>query len=177
LRKEIQIIWQDPTVYLNPFLTVRQLIEEPLICFSRQTRFERRKKVLKYLNLVELDKGLLLKRPHELSGGQCQRVAMARAVILNPSLVILDEALSGFDADLQVRILDLLKRLRRDKGFAYLFISHDLRQVAWICPNLAILKNGRIRESGPTSLLLTRPSDPYTKKLLSCTLTDASSII
>ena len=169
LHKEIQVIWQDPMMYLNPFLKVSQLMEEPLICFGGWPEPERRQKVLHYLDLVELDKGLLGKRPHELSGGQCQRVAMARAIICGPTLVILDEALSGLDADLQARILDLLKRLKQEKEFSYLFISHDLRQVAWLCSDLAVLKEGRIREMGPTGQVLAHPTDSYTEKLLACT--------
>ncbi|GBC61569.1 ABC transporter ATP-binding protein [Desulfonema ishimotonii] len=169
-RKKIQIIWQDPTVYLNPFFTVARLIAEPLEVFRMGDRNWRAMRVSELLEAVHLDADLAGRKPHELSGGQCQRVAIARALALNPRLLICDEALSGLDIPNQARMLRLLEAIQKETGMAYLFIAHDLPLVRRLCHQVAVIRRGRIVEQGGTEAVFRNPSHGYTRRLLENTL-------
>lgn len=170
LKKKIQLIWQDPVSYLNPFLTVGQLIVEPLIVFGLEVRKERHLRVQELADLTGLEKNCLPKRPHQLSGGQAQRVAIARALSVNPKLLLCDEILSGLDSPHQVQILDLLKSLQAQMGLTVLLVSHDLAAVGYLCRRLAVLKDGKILEEAETRDFLQRPKHPYSVQLLQCVL-------
>lgn len=146
LKKDIQLIWQDPIAYLNPFMTVEQLIAEPLVVFRLGNRKNRWNRVRELATLTGLEKDCLPKRPHQLSGGQAQRVAVARALSIKPRLLICDEILTGLDNPRQVQVLDLLKRLQDQMGLTVLFVSHDLAAVCYLCKRLAVLEAGKILE-------------------------------
>ena len=160
LKKEIQLIWQDPIAYLNPFMTVEQLIAEPLVVFRWGNRKDRWNRVLELAALTGLEKNCLPKRPHQLSGGQAQRVAIARALSVKPRLLICDEILTGLDNPRQVQVLDLLKRLQDQMGLTVLFVSHDLAAVCYLCKRLAVLEAGKILEEADIRDFLQRPRAP-----------------
>jgi ABC-type glutathione transport system ATPase component len=166
LKKDIQLVWQDPVSFLNPFMTAGQLIAEPLIVFSLGNRKERRSRVLELAALTGLDEDGLNKRPHQLSGGQAQRVAIARALSLNPKLLLCDEILTGLDSPHQVQILELLKTLQQQMDLAVLFVSHDLAAVAFFCGRLVVMQGGRIVEEAGVKDFLINPKHPYSIRLL-----------
>lgn len=144
--QEIQIIWQDPFIYLNPYQSAVQSIAEPLEVFKKHDRQRCGQRAFELMEMVGLSATLGGRRPFELSGGQCQRVAIARALALEPSLLICDEALVGLDLPQQVRILELLRSLQRELQLSLLFISHDLSLVHKICSCMATMRDGRIVE-------------------------------
>ena len=166
LRRQVQIVWQDPFVYLNPYETVRDLIAEPMEVLGTASGRKLEERTYALLDLVGLPIHCLKARPHELSGGQCQRVAIARALAPEPELLICDEALSSLDSAQQAAVLKLLAQLRKRSAMSYLFISHDLASLAWLCPRIAVLKAGRVLEQGPTAAILTHPAHPYTQALI-----------
>ncbi|MFH0995413.1 MAG: ABC transporter ATP-binding protein [Pseudomonadota bacterium] len=166
LKQFIQMIWQDPTVYLNPYYTVAELITEPMEIFGLGDGIFQRDRVMQLLDAVGLSGDISARRPGELSGGQCQRVAIARALAINPRVLICDEALAGLDIPQQARILQLLIRLQQSMNLTCLFITHDLRAVSRLCPKMAILKAGKIIEAGDTRQLLHHPVHPYTRQLM-----------
>ncbi|MEW6266323.1 MAG: dipeptide/oligopeptide/nickel ABC transporter ATP-binding protein [Thermodesulfobacteriota bacterium] len=170
-KKKIQMVWQDPTVYLNPGFTAAELISEPLEVFNWGDRRAIKGRVAELLALVDLESALLNRRPHELSGGQCQRIAIARAAALNPSLMICDEILASLDLPTQVRIIELLKTLNRELGLAVIFIAHDLAALGRLCGRLAVMRQGRIVEVGPVRTVFGRPAQEYTRRLLAAALT------
>lgn len=146
LLTSMQMVWQDPTVYLNPFASALVSIAEPLEAFGLCSRQQARRRAQELMALVGLYPGLAGRKPGQLSGGQCQRVALARALSLEPSLLICDEALVNLDLVQQVRILELLGRLRRELELSLLFISHDPTLVRRLCTHLAIMEQGRLVE-------------------------------
>jgi ABC-type glutathione transport system ATPase component len=166
LKKEIQMIGQDPHSFLNPYLRVQQLIAEPLEVFHIVSRSRRKEKVRELAGLVGLEEGLLEKKPGRLSGGQAQRVAIARALVLTPKILICDEILSSLDSLRQVQILELLKTLKHKLDLTLLFISHDLSAVAYLCENIAVFHEGRLVELSPTAEFLRRPRHPYSRRFL-----------
>ena len=166
LKKEIQLIWQDPLSYLNPFMTVGQWIAEPLRVFSLGNRKDHPSRVRELADLTGLEKDCLRKRPHLLSGGQAQRAAIARALSLTPRLLLCDEILNGLDSLRQVQILDLLKKLQDETGLTVLFVSHDLAAVGYLCRRLAVLKDGKILEESTTNEFFQKPRHPYSVRLL-----------
>lgn len=159
MRREVQIIWQDPTVYLNPYYTVKQLITEPMEIFGLGRPDRRRERAARLLETVGLSADYLGARPNELSGGQCQRAAMARALAVEPKLLICDEALSSLDLPQQVRMLRLLARLQVELGLAYLFISHDPDLVRILCPRSLLIQRGRVLAQGRTRDVLAAYED------------------
>ncbi|HJO96200.1 MAG TPA: ATP-binding cassette domain-containing protein [Victivallales bacterium] len=166
LRKDLQIIFQDPYSSLNPRMTVKQIITEPLIehnIFSKKKIFN---EVITLMDLVGLSPKLINKFPHEFSGGQRQRVAIARALALKPKLLIADEPVSALDVSIQAQILNLLKDLQKKMNLSLLFISHNLAVVKYICPNIAVMKSGKIVEYGNRREIFKNSKHHYTKSLI-----------
>lgn len=167
IRKKIQIIFQDPAIYLNPYYSVHQLICEPLKIFVPQlSRKAQHYRVQNLLEQVGLEPRLERRKPHELSGGQCQRVAIARALCLTPILLICDEPFTNIDIGGQARLIALFESLARSHDLSYLFIAHDLALVKRLCPHLAVIQNGRIIEWGKTKAILNRPKEKQTRDLV-----------
>ena len=166
LRRELQIVFQDPFSSLSPRLTVEQIIAEGLQVHKlARNRTELRSMVQQALEEVELDPEMAGRFPHEFSGGQRQRIAIARAIILKPKLLILDEPTSALDTTIQAQIIKLLKRLQERHGMTYIFITHDLRVIRSLADELAVMRQGRIVESGPADHIFTEPAHEYTRKL------------
>jgi oligopeptide/dipeptide ABC transporter ATP-binding protein len=166
-RKDLQIVFQDPLASLDPRMTVGRSIAEPLIGFRPElTGRQRDDLVREMMAHVGLDPSLINRYPHELSGGQNQRVGIARAMILKPKLVVCDEAVSALDVSIQAQIVALLTDLQKELGLAMLFISHDLAVVREISHKVMVLYLGRAVEIGPAETILRDPRHPYTLALL-----------
>ncbi|MBF0266219.1 MAG: ABC transporter ATP-binding protein [Gammaproteobacteria bacterium] len=171
LRKDFQMVFQDPFSSLSPRMTVEQLIGEGLsIHFPELNKEQRREKIIKVLNEVGLEDNMIWRYPHEFSGGQRQRIAIARVVVLEPKLIVLDEPTSALDVSVQKQVLALLHDLQQKYHMAYLFITHDLKVIEAISHYLLVMKDGKIVESGETEKLFTEPTQEYTKNLLSASL-------
>jgi ABC-type microcin C transport system duplicated ATPase subunit YejF len=167
LRRQMQVVFQDPFSSLSPRMTVEQIIGEGLkVHKSGHSRAERRTLVRKALEEVELDPDMAGRFPHEFSGGQRQRIAIARAVILKPKLLILDEPTSALDTTIQAQIISLLKQLQQRHGMTYIFITHDLRVLRSLADELAVMRQGKIVEQGRADRIFARPAHEYTKQLL-----------
>lgn len=165
LRPRIQVVLQDPIGSLNRRHSVRQIVETPLIVAGVPKR-ERADEVDRLLDLVGLSGGYARRRPSELSGGQCQRVSIARAIASNPELIILDEAVSALDVSVRAQVLNLLRDLQRKLEMSYLFISHDLSVVKYMSDRLAVLQSGEIVEMGSTDAVFESPTVTYTRQLM-----------
>jgi oligopeptide transport system ATP-binding protein len=166
-RRDLQLVFQDPLASLDPRMTVQQIVAEPLGVHRRDlTPAARRQAVSEMLLRVGLGPDLLSRYPHELSGGQAQRVGIARAMILGPKLIVCDEAVSALDVTVQGQILALLRDLRREYHTAILFISHNLAVVRQLCERVLVLYLGRVMEQGTTAALYGTPAHPYTQGLL-----------
>lgn len=163
-RRKVQVIFQEPLASLDPRLRVRESLEEPYRVAHGKPPDPG---VLdELLRTVELPAGYLGRYPRQLSGGECQRVAIARAICLGPELVICDEPVSSLDALVRAQVLNLLLRLQRQTGMAYLFISHDLRVVRHVSDEVLVLKDGRVCEAGERDRVFDSPEHPYTRALL-----------
>ena len=167
LREKIQIIFQDPYASLNPKKKVVQSVMTPLDVSGKYTKEEKLKKVIDILNEVGLSEKFLEKYPHEMSGGQRQRVVIARALINDPELVICDEPVSALDVSVRSQVLNLLKDLQKERNLTYIFISHDLNVVEYLCDRVAVMYLGRIMELADKKQLYGNPLHPYTRALLS----------
>ncbi len=167
LRREMQMIFQDPFASLNPRMTVREILEEPLIIHQVGDRTERLDSVVDMLNHVQLDRDALTRYPHAFSGGQRQRIGIARALILHPDLVVCDESVSALDVSVQAQIINLLEDLQQELGLTYLFVAHDLSVVQHICDRVLVMHQGRVVESGEVDEIFANPRENYTKLLLS----------
>ncbi len=170
LRAEMTLVFQDPWAALNPRMTARRLIEEPIYLHTRLDRAARRAEAERIASRVQLSPTQLDRLPGELSGGQLQRVCIARAVATNPRLMVLDEPTSSLDLSVRAGILELLAELRAETGVAMLFITHDLATLRVIADRIAVLYLGRLVEQGPARLVLDEPAHPYTQALLSAHL-------
>ncbi len=167
MRKRMQIVFQDPFSSLSPRMTVGQILEEGLrLHFPALTADEREARVLEMLREVGLPENSIGRYPHEFSGGQRQRIAIARAVILQPDLVVLDEPTSALDVSIQQQVLELLVRLQRRHGMAYLLITHDLAVIGAIAHRVLVMHQGKVVESGSTSDVLHHPQMDYTRRLI-----------
>lgn len=166
-RRQMQIVFQDPSSSLNPRRRVADIVATPLEVHGIGTRRERLARVRELFDLVELPEKYLYSYPHALSGGQKQRVAIARALALHPRFVVLDEPTSALDVSVQAKILALLSRLQQELGLTYLLISHDLSVVKNFSDYIAVMYLGRIMEMASTETLFARPLHPYTRALLS----------
>ena len=168
LRKRMQVVFQDPYSSLNPRMTIEEILLEPLLVFfsdqDRSVQFDRIRDVLVEVGLNE---HFLGRYPHELSGGQCQRVAIARALLPIPELLVCDEAVSALDASVRAEIIDLLVRLKNDRGLTILFIAHDLAVVRKICDRVIVMEKGKIVEQGDTETVFKNPKEEYTRNLIS----------
>ena len=165
-RRRVQIVFQDPMAALDPRMTVGGLVAEPLVIHHIGTPADRRSRTLDLLHQVGLQPDHADRYPHEFSGGQRQRICIARALALQPDLIIADEAVSALDVSVQARILDLLRRLQRDHGMAYLFISHDMAVVENISDRIAVMYLGQIVETGTRAQIFGNPLHPYTQRLI-----------
>ena len=165
-RRAVQPVFQDPYASLDPRMRIGRIVAEPLYATGRPSRDERETRVGRALEQVGLDARDAERYPHELSGGQRQRVAIARALVVEPSLIVLDEPVSSQDVSIRAQILNLLKDIRATTGVAYLFISHDLSTVRFLCDRVYVMYAGAIVEEGPTSTLFASPRHPYTRALI-----------
>jgi len=167
MRREAQLVFQDPLGSLDPRMTVGESVAEALVALEGpQPRAACDARVAATLQEVGLDPGLVARYPHELSGGQCQRAAIARAVVARPALLVCDEAVSALDVSVQAQIVNLLSELRERHGLALLFISHNLAVVRHLCDEVVVLYLGRVVERAPRAALFAAPRHPYTQALL-----------
>ncbi|HBL2942290.1 TPA: ABC transporter ATP-binding protein [Enterococcus faecium] len=165
--KDVQMIFQDSMSSLNPKKRVLDIIAEPIRNFERLSDQEEKKKVKGLLDIVGMPEDALYKYPHEFSGGQRQRLGVARAVATNPKLIVADEPVSALDLSVQAQVLNFMKRIQQEYGLSYLFISHDLGVVKHMCDNIAIMYKGRFVEIGTREDIYNDPRHIYTKRLLS----------
>jgi peptide/nickel transport system ATP-binding protein len=167
LRKRIQMVFQDPTDSLNPRFTAARAIADPILRLGDvKGRRAVRERCEELARQVGLPLDLLDRFPHQLSGGQKARVGIARAIALNPDLVILDEPTAALDVSVQAVVLNLLQELKESLGMSYLFVSHDLNVVRLLCDRVIVMRAGRIVEQGPTDRVLVAPEADYTRELL-----------
>lgn len=167
-RKNMQIIFQDPYASLDPRKTVNQIISEPLIVNKiTKDKMQIEKYVFKLMEIVGLAERLFNTYPHELDGGRRQRVGIARVLTLNPKLIICDEPVSALDVSIQAQIINLLMSLQKERGFTYVFITHDLSVVKHISDDIAVMYLGKMVEKAPADELFNNPLHPYTQALIS----------
>jgi oligopeptide transport system ATP-binding protein len=165
IRREMQIVFQNPLSSLSPRLKVEQIVAEPLVTHKVLAKNEVRPRVIELLEQVGLGAQHLDRFPHEMSGGQCQRVAVARALALNPKLIVLDEPTSALDVSVQAQIINLLDDLKRSFGLTYLFISHDLNVIQHISDRIGVMYLGKLVEVGSAEEVYGKPLHPYTQAL------------
>ncbi len=167
-RRDVQMIFQDPLAALNPRMTVGEIIAEPLVTHEPGTsKAERKKRVQELMEKVGLLPNLINRYPHEFSGGQCQRIGIARALIMKPKLLICDEPVSALDVSVQAQVVNLLMELQRDMGLSMIFIAHDLSVVKHISDQIIVMYLGRQMEMAAAETLTTRPEHPYSQALIS----------
>jgi ABC-type oligopeptide transport system ATPase subunit len=165
-RGNVQVVFQDPFSSLNPRHTVERILLAPLVYQGIPAKGGRRAYARELMERVGLNPDHAQRYPAQFSGGQAQRIGIARALAVNPRLVICDEAVSALDVSVQAQVIELLKRLQRESGFSYIFIAHDLAVVKQIAQYVAVMSKGRIVEQGPSEQVFGDPRDPYTKTLL-----------
>jgi ABC-type glutathione transport system ATPase component len=190
LRRDMQIIFQDPFASLNPRMRVEEIVTEPLVIHSQMAngsgsaentgahgnskpganaKSTLHAAAVDIMRAVGLDESALRRYPHEFSGGQRQRIGIARALILRPKFVVCDEPVSALDVSVGAQIVNLLKKLQRDFGLTYLFISHSMPVVRYLCDRIAVMRRGEIVEIGPSEEITSRPQHEYTRTLLEAT--------
>ena len=167
MRKDIQIVFQDPYSSLNPRLTIGSAIAEPLKVHNIiESKQQRKDKVVELLEKVNLKAEHFYRYPHEFSGGQRQRIVIARALALNPSFIVCDESVSALDVSVQAQVLNLLNDLKKEMGFTIVFISHDLSVVRYISDRIMVMNKGRIEEIGDAEQVYFHPKKEYTRQLI-----------
>ena len=166
MRKNMQIVFQDPYSSLNPRMLIKDIITEPLLVHGVAHGGEMRERARAMIDAVGLNPEHLYRYPHEFSGGQRQRIGVARALMLNPELIVLDEPTSALDMSVQAQILNMLNDLQRNFGLTYLFISHDLSTIHYMCDRINVMYLGKVVESAPKGALFAKPTHPYTQALL-----------
>jgi ABC-type oligopeptide transport system ATPase subunit len=166
LRSQLQIVFQDTYASLDPRWTIRRTLAEPLRLHTDLDEAAILARTVEVLETVGLGREHVDRFPHEFSGGQRQRIGIARALILNPSLVVCDEPVSALDVSVQAQVLDLMKQLQADLGLTYVFISHDLSVVEMMADEIVVMSQGRIVEQGTVQQIFRAPQHPYTKALL-----------
>ncbi len=166
IRRQIQIIFQNPLTALDPRMTLQQILCEPLDIHSLFTGFTRYKRVNELIDMVGLERNHLNRYPSQFSGGQLQRICIARALAVEPTLLICDEPLSALDLSIQAQIINLLRKCQNEMGIAMLFISHDLAAVDMLADRVAVMYQGEIVEQGLCRDVLQEPQHPYTQSLL-----------
>jgi len=166
LRPRMQVVFQDPYSSLNPRMSVFQILAEPLRVHGLAARDELRDRVAELLESVRMEPYFMQRYPHEFSGGQRQRIAIARALSMNPDFLVADEPVSALDVSVQAQVLGLLAELQRSRGIAMLFVSHDLSVVERVADRIAVMRNGKIVESGPAEQVIGQPKADYTRQLL-----------
>ena len=169
LRRDMQVIFQDPFGSLDPRMRVENVVAEPLIIHERMSASARCARVAELLNAVGLDQSAMCRFPHEFSGGQRQRIGIARALALRPKFIVADEPVSALDVSISGQIVNLLARLQREFGLTYLFISHSMPVVRYLATRIAVMYRGKIVEIGSTGQIVERPQHRYTKSLLEAT--------
>jgi oligopeptide/dipeptide ABC transporter ATP-binding protein len=167
IRKEVQIIFQDPFGSLNPRMTIGQCLEEGIRISGFRHASQRKERLEALLKMVGMSYASADRYPHEFSGGQRQRIGIARALSVEPSLIVCDEPVSALDVSIQAQIINLLKDLQDQLGLSYLFISHDLNIVGYLCDTISVMYNGSIVESASSEDIFNHPYHPYTNALLS----------
>jgi len=165
MRQQMQVVFQNPLSSLSPRFKVEQIVAEPLVTHHVLPSKQIRARVLELLEQVGLGRQHLDRFPHEISGGQCQRVAVARALAVNPKLLVLDEPTSALDVSVQAQIINLLEELKNAHGLTYLFISHDLNIVQQISDRIGVMYLGKLVELGPSEAVYSQPLHPYTRAL------------
>lgn len=164
--QSIQMVFQNPFESLNPSMTIFQILKEPLLYFKICSRQNLLKQSIYYLEQVGLGEDTLHRYPHEFSGGQQQRIGIARALAANPKLLLCDEPVSALDVSIQAQILNLLKNLKEEFQLTVLFVSHDLSVVRHLCERILVMSEGKIVEEGATEQVIHEPKHPYTKSLI-----------
>lgn len=167
-RRLIRYIYQEPIASLDPQMTIRRILEEPLKLYGLYSRDKAEEQLTALLASVELGSEVLQRHPRELSGGQCQRIGIARALVGNPQILICDEPTSALDATTQRQVLDLLVSLKRERGLSYLFITHNLAVAKFMTERVIVMQGGSIVETGATKEVFAHPLAAYTRELLSC---------
>jgi peptide/nickel transport system ATP-binding protein len=166
-RRDIQIVFQDPFASLNPRMRIAEILEEgPATLAPELAPAARRERIEGLLERVGLAREALARYPHEFSGGQRQRLAIARALAVRPKLIICDEPTSALDVSVQAQILNLLRELQHEFGISYLFITHNIGVVEYLADDIVVMQRGRVEEKGPTTEVLARPASAYTRTLL-----------
>lgn len=167
LRQKMQIIFQNPYSSLNPRMRIKETLREPFAVHKTMSEKEADKRITELLDMVGLGESVLKRYPHEFSGGQRQRIGIARALALNPEFIVADEPVSALDISIQAQIINLMKQLKKELGLTYLFISHDLSVIRYICDRVAVMYLGEIVEIAKAEELFSTPKHPYTQALLS----------
>lgn len=166
-RRQVQIVFQDPYSSFNPMITVAEAMEDPLIAHGIKDIGQRRKIIGELLEKVNLAPDCMFRYPHEFSGGQLQRVSIARALSINPDIIVCDEPVSALDVSIQAQVLNLLKDIQEEKKLSYMFIAHDLSVVEYMSDRIAVMYLGKFVEIATSDRLYHTPQHPYTEALLS----------
>jgi peptide/nickel transport system ATP-binding protein len=169
MRRRMQMVFQDPFAALNPRMRIRDIIAEPFAIQGGFSRDRIHQRLAELLHEVGLDPDVLPRYPHEFSGGQRQRINIARALALKPDFLALDEPVSALDVSVGAQVINLLRELQRTYGLTYLFISHSIPLVRYLCDRVAVMERGRVVETGPVLEVCEHPREPYTQRLIAAT--------